>query len=227
MVRILLALTSNDKLGEHNEQTGWYLPELAHPYHVWHGVAEMVFASPKGGVAPLDKDSIEASKEDPVCTKLMAEEEFKQSYSNTKRFSELNAKDFDAVFVVGGFGTMWDLPDDKDLQRLIRDVYEKGGVVSAVCHGPCAFTEVKMSDGSFLVNGRRLTAFTDDEERAVQRFEKVPFTIEQRFMERGAVYTKRAPWSSHVEVDGRIITGQNPQSATGCAAAVFAALNGA
>jgi len=227
-MKVLMVLTSNDKLGEYDEQTGWYLPECAHPYHVFKqaGNVEMVAASPKGGVAPIDESSVDASKEDKVSMNLWEDQDFKAFVENTKKIADVKSDKFDAVFVVGGFGTMWDLPQDSDLQEIIRNTYENGGIVSAVCHGPCALTQVKLSDGSYLVKDKKVAAFTDDEERAVDRLHKIPFTNEQKFMEIGAVYTKRSPWSPHVVVDGRLITGQNPASATGVATAVLAKVAG-
>ncbi|GBG31207.1 Glutathione-independent glyoxalase hsp3102 [Hondaea fermentalgiana] len=227
-MKVLMVLTSNDKLGEHDEQTGWYLPECAHPYHVFKqaGTVEMVSASPAGGKAPVDESSVDASKEDKVSMDLYKDEAFKTFTEETKKLSDVKGDKFDAVFVVGGFGTMWDLPENADLQEIIRNTYEQGGIVSAVCHGPCALTQVKLSDGNFLVKDKKVTAFTDDEERAVERIDKIPFTNEQKLMEVGAVYTKRAAWSAHVVVDGRLITGQNPASATGVANAILARSSG-
>ncbi|CAK9098544.1 Glutathione-independent glyoxalase HSP31 (Glyoxalase 3 homolog 1) (Heat shock protein 31) [Durusdinium trenchii] len=226
--KVLLVLTSNDKLGEGGDQTGWYLPELAHPFEVFSKAGfAMTLASPKGGVAPIDLGSVDASKEDIVSVEFWNNPDKKKLTEETVPLAEVKAEDFDALFVVGGFGTMWDLPDNEDLQKLIRDIYEKNGVISAVCHGPCALVNVTLSDGSALVKDKQVAAFTNEEEDAVQRRSIVPWTCEDKMMERGAIYTKRGVFQDHSIVDGRLITGQNPPSANSTAASVVKALSAA
>mmetsp|Transcript_50871 Transcript_50871/g.65140 ORF Transcript_50871/g.65140 Transcript_50871/m.65140 type:complete len:235 (+) Transcript_50871:71-775(+) len=224
---VLMILTSHDKLGDFDEQTGWYLPEVAHPYDEFKAAGiSMVFASPKGGVAPVDEGSVDASKEDASCMSFIAEgSETKALVENTKKLSEVtDLSSFDAVFFAGGFGTMWDFPDDADVHRIVKEMWEAGKIVSAVCHGPCALSNVKLSDGTYLVEGKTVAAFTNAEEDAVSRRNKIPFTCEDRFNERGAKYTQGGVFEAHVAVDGKLITGQNPPSAKPTAEAVIAAL---
>jgi len=222
---ILMVLTSHDKLGESGKQTGWYLPECAHPYDAFKKAGfQMTFASPKGGLAPVDEGSIDASKEDKSCMDFHSGTETKKLITETKLLKDMKATDFDAIFFVGGFGTMWDFPDDPDVQRLAKEIYENGGVVSAVCHGPVALVNVKLSDGSLLVKDKEITAFTNAEEDAVKCKEVVPYTCEDKFKEQGSKFSDGGVFQANVKVDGRLITGQNPPSAGACAEAVVKAL---
>jgi len=223
--KVLLVLTSHDKLGSTDKPTGWYLPECAHPYAVFKEAGfEMTFASPKGGLAPVDPGSIDASKEDAVAMDFQNGEETQKLVANTVLLKDMKGGDFDAVFYVGGFGTMWDFPDDPDVQRIAAEVYDKGGIVSAVCHGPIALINVKLADGSLLVAGKEVTAFTNDEEVAVSCKEIVPYTCEDKFKEIGPKFSDGGVFQANVKVDGRLITGQNPPSADPCAKAVVSAM---
>ena len=139
----------------------------------------MTWASPKGGAAPCDEGSIAASKEDKSCMDFIEGEATKALVDNTVALSTLtDLTSFDAVFFAGGFGTMWDFPDDPDVQRIAAAMWESGKVVSAVCHGPCALVNVTLSDGTKLVAGKEVAAFTNEEEDAVKCREVVPFTCE-------------------------------------------------
>mmetsp|Transcript_66193 Transcript_66193/g.148713 ORF Transcript_66193/g.148713 Transcript_66193/m.148713 type:complete len:240 (-) Transcript_66193:68-787(-) len=223
--RILMVLTSHNKLGSSGKQTGWYLPELAHPYEVFKKAGmDMTFASPQGGLAPLDEGSIGASKEDSVAMDFHNCDEAKV-VSNTVPLKDIKPEEFDAVFFVGGFGTMWDFPDNPDVQRIAKDIYEKGGIVSAVCHGPVALVNVKLSDGSLLVKGKEVTAFTNGEEDAVQCRKIVPYTCQDKFSQLGAKFSDGGVFQANVKIDGRLITGQNPPSASPLAEAVVKALS--
>ena len=207
-------------------QTGWYLPEAAHPYAEFIAAGHNVtFASIAGGVAPVDNGSLDMN--DAGNKAFWENPETKALTENTMKLSDAKSEDYDAVFYVGGFGTMWDFPDDADVQRLAREMYESGKVVSAVCHGPCALLNVQLSDGSYLVAGKEVAAFTNDEEDAVKRREVVPFTCEDRLKERGGTHKKGGVFEACVAVSGdggRLITGQNPPSAKPTAAANVQAL---
>jgi len=222
---ILMVLTSHDKLGSTDTQTGWYLPELAHPYSEFMKAGlKVTLASIKGGAAPCDEGSIEASQEDQVCMTFWNTPETKALTESTIALNDVVSSDYDAVFYVGGFGTMWDFPDNSDVQRVAKEIYEANGVVSAVCHGPVALVNVKLSDGSYLVEGKEVAGFTNEEEDAVARRSIVPYTCEDKLGERGAKYTKGGVFQSHVAISGRLITGQNPPSAGATAAAIIQAL---
>jgi putative intracellular protease/amidase len=142
----------------------------------------------------------------------------------TPRFADLDPAGYDAVLFAGGHGAMWDFPSDPGLAAFTRELYERGGVVAAVCHGPAALAGLTLSDGSPLVAGKRIAAFTDSEESAAGLTEVVPFLLQSRLEELGAKHTGAPDWQPHVVTDGRLVTGQNPASSAGVAEAVVAVL---
>ena len=194
MKKILCVVTSNNVKGATGIPTGFWLSELTHPLEKFTAAGfEFALASIKGGKPPIDGDSLDFS--DPINKK--------------------DATDFDAIFFAGGHGVMWDFADSAAIDKVTREIYERGGIVSAVCHGPAALVNVKLSDGSYLVAGKNLTSFTNGEEEAVQATDIVPFLLETALKEHGAIHHAAANWSNHVVEYGRLITGQNPASAGG------------
>jgi len=183
----------------------------------------MTMVSPKGGDAPLDPASVEASKDDKVSTDFLSK---KDLWARTAPLSSVSAADFDAVFVPGGHGPMYDLAVDPTSQKLIADFASKGKVVSSVCHGPAAFINVKLPDGSHLLAGKKVTGFSDAEEKQVGLMEVVPFSLEQELKKNAAGYeTAAEPWGVKVIVDGKLITGQNPASAHAVGEAILKAIS--
>jgi putative intracellular protease/amidase len=224
--KILFILTSHDKLGNLDKKTGWYLPELAHPYHVLRNKADIVVASPKGGEAPLDPSSVDASKDDEIAQSFLKNDE--QVWKDTRKLEDFigKANEFDAIFFVGGHGPMFDLADNPVSQQLIKEFWEAQKTVSAVCHAGAALYNVKLSDGSLLVAGREVTAFTNEEEEQVGLTKALPSLPEDLLQKAsGGKFVKAAqPWGEKVVVSGRLITGQNPASATGVGEALAKAL---
>jgi putative intracellular protease/amidase len=222
---VLFVLTSHNKLGSLDKPTGWYLPELAHPYHVLRNKANTTVASPKGGEAPLDPGSIEAGKDDVSVNFLNNDQKV---WKNTQKLSDFTgkAKDFDAIFYVGGHGPMFDLVDDATSQQLIKEFWEADKIVSAVCHAPAVLYNVKLSDGSLLVAGKEVTAFTNEEEEQVGLTKALPFLPEDALQKAsGGKFVKAdEPWGVKVAIAGRLITGQNPASATAVGEALAKAL---
>ena len=141
--------------------------------------------------------------------------EFQAKLAATIKLDDAKAENYDAIFFAGGHGVMWDFADSVSIQKITREIYERGGIVSAVCHGPAALVNVKLSDGKYLVDGKKMTSFTNGEEEAVQATKIVPFLLETALKNHGANHIAAANWSDHVEVDGRLVTGQNPASAAG------------
>jgi len=214
--KILVVLTSTDKIESINHPTGWYLPELAHPYDVLAARAEIVVASPKGGVAPLDPSSAETFKEDPSSKNFL--ENHKSVWENTKPLSEFvgRASEFDAIFYPGGHGPMFDLVTDKDSIALIEEFSAQNKPVASVCHGPVVLVNAKGKDGQPLVSGKRVTGFSNVEEDQAKMTAAMPFLLEDALNKAGGKYEKAAePWGEHVITDGLLITGQNPASAKG------------
>ncbi len=218
--KILIALTSHDDLGG-LRPTGYYLSEVAHPWRVFTDAGYAVdLVSTAGGEPPAD--GVDLS--DPTQQAFTDDEQMQAKLRATPRFAEVDTADYDAVMFAGGHGTMWDFPNDPDLAQAARDVYETGGVVAAVCHGPAALVGVTLSDGRPLVQGKRVAAFTNDEEAAAGVTDAVPFLLQTRLEELGAMHSAAATFQAHVVTDGRLVTGQNPASASGVAQAVLAAL---
>ena len=210
MTAVLLALTSHDRKGESGEPTGFYVPEAAHPWDILTRAGVGVgFVSVQGGAPPQDG----ADRTDPVQARFLDDPDIARQLATTPRPDEIDPGEYDAILFVGGHGAMWDFPDNGALQRIARDIYEAGGAVAAVCHGPAALVNLRLSDGSLLVAGRTVAAFSDDEERAVGLADVVPFLLATRLVENGARHTSAEPFHPHVEVDGRLVTGQNPASA--------------
>jgi len=212
--RVLFILTSNDCAGEGGRETGFHLSEASHPARVLDGAGvEIAFASPAGGAAPVDPGS--RNMEDGDNRWLLEDSPYRESLRNTRPVADLDPDGWAAVYFPGGHGTMWDLADNEELARFTAAVWERGGVVAAVCHGPAGLVNVKLSDDNWLVRDRELTSFTNEEEKAVKMDGVVPFLLESRLREHGARFTKAANFESHVVVDGRLVTGQNPASARG------------
>lgn len=210
--KILFALTSHDRKGNTGQATGFYLSEAAHPWAALKAAGfEIDFVSPKGGKPPVDG----ADVEDATNRMFLADPEVTRKISSTPTPTQLNSGDYAAILFVGGHGTMWDFPDDRALARLAASIYEDGGIVGAVCHGPSALVNLKLSNGQYLVKGKRVAAFTDDEERAVKLDTVVPFLLATMLRHRGAEHVPAPNWQANVITDGRLVTGQNPASAEG------------
>ncbi len=219
---VLFVVTSNAVKGATGIPTGFNLAEVTHPLEKLQAAGIRVeFASPKGGAAPLD--GLEDMK-DPVIARYWADPDFRHAISHTLRLDEVDPSRYSAIMFAGGHGTMWDFPDNAAAQRAIREIDAAGGIVSAVCHGPAALVNARRGDGSLLVAGKRVAAFTNGEEEEVQSTHVVPFLLASVLNERGAHHQNKPNWSNNVVVDGRLITGQNPQSAASLGEALRDAL---
>jgi putative intracellular protease/amidase len=214
VTKVLMVLTSHADLGDTGHKTGYYLPEVAHPWKVFTEAGYQVdFVSPKGGEAPMD--GVDPS--DPVQQAFLDDPDVAAALRSTLAPEQANPSDYDVIFYAGGHGTMWDFPDNTQLAKVAAEVYEGGGVVAALCHGPAGLVNVRLSDGSYLVAGKEVSAFTNEEETAVGLTEVVPFLLQTKLTERGARHTGTENFAAYVVADGRLVTGQNPASATGVA----------
>jgi putative intracellular protease/amidase len=208
--KILFVVTSHDTKGSTGEKTGYYLGEVSHPWKVLKDAGyEIDFVSPKGGNPPVDGFDLS----DPENKAFWEDEFYHNKITNTLKPSAVKAADYAAIYYAGGHGAMWDLPGNEEIAKLAADIYQHNGVVAAVCHGPAGLVNIKLKDGSYLVAGKKINGFSNEEEAAVKLTDVVPFLLEEKLKERGGIYEKSAPWQSHVTVDQRLITGQNPQSA--------------
>jgi putative intracellular protease/amidase len=220
--KILIGLTSHGDLGG-VRSTGYYLSEAAHPWRVFTDAGYTVeLASVAGGEPPVDG----ADLDDPIQRAFVEDPTVAAALRTTPTFADVDSGAYDAVFFAGGHGAMWDFPEDAELGRVAREVYEGGGVVAAVCHGPAALLGVRLSDGRPLVEGKRVAGFTNEEEAAVGLTEVVPFLLQTRLEQLGAKHEAGATFAVKVVTDDRLVTGQNPPSATGTAEAVLAELAG-
>ena len=219
---VLMVVSSHGKDGGATNP-GYEFDEFAKAYLVFrdHGLTVDV-ASPAGGPVEAGKFDPQAPYNALVLNDSMA----MATLAQTIPTSDVDADDYAAVFVIGGKGAMFDLPGDRHLQSLIADLYEGGGVVSAICHGPAALVDVRLSTGEYLLTGKRVNGFTNVEEQTFSSewIERYPFKLEDRLVERGAVFNSSPIMLSHVEQDGQLITGQNPLSTTDAAMAVVRAL---
>ena len=221
-MKVLIVLTSHDRLGDTGQPTGFWLEEFAAPYFVLRDAgAELTLASPKGGQPPLDPKSDAPEAQTDATRRFKEDAEAQRALANTVLLAEVAAEDFDAVFFPGGHGPLWDLVQDRHCIELIEAFARAGKPVAAVCHAPAVLTEVRGPNDEPLIKGRKVTGFTNAEEAAVELTEVVPFLLEDRLKERGGDYSKGPDWSSHVVVDGKLVTGQNPASSEAAAEALL------
>lgn len=212
-MKILVVLTSHDQLGNTGEKTGFWLEELAAPYYAFIDAgAEVTLASPKGGQPPLDPKSNMPDSKTKTTDRFEADAVATQALAHTLKLSDVSIADFDAVFYPGGHGPLWDLAEDPVSIALIEKTIQSGKPVAAVCHAPGVLRHVKDIHGKPLIAGKSVTGFTNTEEAAVGLTDIVPFLVEDMLKANGGNYSKAGDWQVHVEVDGLLVTGQNPSS---------------
>ncbi|MEC5398673.1 type 1 glutamine amidotransferase domain-containing protein [Uliginosibacterium sp. H1] len=212
--KVLMILTSHDRMGDSGKPTGIWSDELAVPYYGFRDAGiDVVLASPRGGVVPFDPNSLKpAGENDAEVDRMLADPVAQAAIRNTVPVASVNAADFDAVFFAGGHGTMWDLPGDAGVTRAVESAWGAGKVVAAVCHGPAGLISAKDPDGKSILNGRRVSGFTDSEENAVGLTSVVPFALETRMRELGGLFEHGPDWQPFAVTDGKLVTGQNPAS---------------
>ena len=224
-MNILMVLTSHNALGDTGKKTGFWLEEFAAPYYVLSDAgAKITLASPKGGQPPLDPASDAPDAQTDDTRRLEGDAGARDALANTIKLSDVDLAGFDAVFYPGGHGPLWDLAEDPVSIRLIEYFAQSGKPIAAVCHAPAIFRHTKAADGKPLVSGCNVTGFTNTEEAAAGLTDVVPFLVEDMLVASGGIYSKSADWASHVVVDGKLITGQNPASSKEAALALVALL---
>ncbi|MGK7897347.1 MAG: type 1 glutamine amidotransferase domain-containing protein [Xenococcus sp. (in: cyanobacteria)] len=227
MKKILFVLTSHDKLGETGQKTGFWLEEAVNPYYRFLDAGfDVTLTSPKGGEPPMDEKSILDEWQTEDTRRFFQDQTAQEVFKQTVPLAEVQAADYDAIFLPGGHGPMWDLCQDLKLAKLIEEFDRASKIVAAVCHGPAGLVGAKKADGTPLVAGKKVTAFTNSEETTVGLHEVVPFLLETRLCDLGAEFIKVEDFQAKVIQDGNLITGQNPASSTATAETVIASFQG-
>jgi putative intracellular protease/amidase len=225
-MKILMVLTSHDKLGNTGRKTGFWLEEFAAPYYTFKDAgAQIVIASPKGGQPPLDPKSNEPNFQTDRTRRFEADADAQARLATTARLDSVKAEDFDTVFYPGGHGPMWDLAEDENSIKLLESFLAAGKTFALVCHSSGALRHVKARDGKPLVAGKTVTGFTNGEEEEVGLTKVVPFLVEDELMRLGAAFSKVKNWGVHTVADGQLITGQNPASSGPAAKLLIDTLN--
>jgi putative intracellular protease/amidase len=213
-MKILMVLTSHDRLGNTGRKTGIWLEEFAAPYFIFRDAGvELTLASPKGGQPPIDPKSDMPENQTPAMARYKKDAAAQKAFASTVKLADMKSEDFDTVFYPGGHGPMWDLAESADSIALLESFYNSGKSIALVCHSPGVLRHV-MYQGEPLVKGKRVTGFTNEEEAEMQLTNVVPFLVEDELRRLGAKFEKVPNWQVHSIVDGRLITGQNPASST-------------
>ena len=224
--RVLMIITSHARMGEGGKPTGVWAEELATPYYALKDAGVQVdLASPKGGPVPFDPGSVKPAGQNPAeVDRLLSDEAAQAQLSKTAPAVQVDGAAYDAIFLPGGHGTMWDLPVDDGVRRAVEAAHAAGRVIAAVCHGPAGLVSARASNGESIVAGKRVNAFTDEEETAAGLDKIVPFMLESRLRELGGRFERGPMWGAYAVRDGQLITGQNPASSKLVAEKVLEAL---
>ncbi|OZS44259.1 type 1 glutamine amidotransferase domain-containing protein [Photobacterium sanguinicancri] len=224
-MKILMVLTSHDKLGNTGHKTGFWVEEFAAPYYRFLDAnVDITLASPAGGQPPIDPNSeLEQSQTD-ATVRFNQDADAQQVLANTLKLADVSEHDYDAIFYPGGHGPLWDLVDDADSIALIESFWQAQKPVSAVCHAPAVLLNAKDQHGEFIISGKAVTGFTNSEETAVGLAEVVPFLLQDELVKRGGQFESAQDWHPLAIRDGKLITGQNPASSEAVAEALLNAL---
>ena len=224
--RILHVVSNVSHYADPSRPTGLWLSELTHAYDIFaeQGFTQRI-VSPQGGRSPLEPRALKWPLFDASAKAWLNDPERMALLATTASPGQIDPAEFDAIYFTGGHAVMWDFPDSEGLQAITRAIWERGGIVSSVCHGYCGLLNTKLSDGTLLVSGKRVTGFSWFEEILAGVASKMPYNAEAEMKQRGALYEKAfLPFVSYVVADGRLVTGQNPWSAKATAAKVVALL---
>ncbi len=225
MKKILMILTSHDKLGDTGKKTGFWLEEFAAPYYVFKDAGMAVtLASPRGGQPPLDPTSDADDAQTDATRRFKKDAQATSELAATHKLTDIDPNEFDAVFYPGGHGPLWDLAEDAASIAVIERTLGAAKPLAAVCHAPAVLRHAKGDDGKSIIDGKQVTGFTNSEEKAAGLTDVVPFLVEDMLKEKGGRYSKGADWQAHVVTDGLLITGQNPASSAPAAKALLAML---
>ena len=211
--RILLVVTSAERMGNAPQPTGYWLEEVAAPYYTFvDAKCAVTIASPLGGTPPLDPTSVREENQTASTRRFMADAKAQRALEATARLPEIDPAQYDAVFFAGGHGTMEDFPRDAAVKAIVEAFYRAGKQVASVCHGPACLMQATNGRGEPIVSGHRFTCFSNAEERLIDKESEVPFLLESTLAAQGGSPSFAAPFTAHVVVDRQLITGQNPAS---------------
>jgi len=213
IIAILIIVTGASKMTS-GDKTGVWLEEFAVPYMKFKKEGfKVTVATINGGVVPIDPASADGAK---------AEwKEAIEALKNATKLDSIEPAKYAAVYMPGGHGAMFDLAEDSVVKTTLAKFADAGKVVSAVCHGPASLVGVKLKNGKYLVEGKKLTSFTNSEEDEVKKSDKMPFMLESKLIEQGATFQAKGNWADNVVVDGKLITGQNPSASASIADAII------
>lgn len=220
-MKVLMVLTSHSELGDTGKKTGFWAEEFAAPYYALTDAGvEVTLASPKGGQPPVDPSSTKEDAQTEATRRFDRDEELKKKLADTSRLEQINASNYNGVFYPGGHGPLWDLAVDLDSIRLIQEFNSDMKPMAFVCHAPGVLANTKYNNEP-LVRGKDVTGFANSEEKQMGLTDVVPFLVEDKMNQLGANYSKGEDWSSYVQIDGKLITGQNPASSEEAAKALL------
>lgn len=218
MDKVLIVVTNSSRLGKKGKKTGLWLRELTDFYHEVKKRYAVDIISTSADRVPIDPRSLVGAVTHKQTRDYYMDDDFMVQLKKPLAPWQVNAGDYAAIYFTGGHGTMMDFPDNEELQALTREIYEQGGYVAAVCHGPSGLQNVRLSNGRLLISGHVVTGFSDREEKTMGMYKHIPFSLEQVLKERGGLYKKASvPMAACTVLSGRLITGQNPASARGVA----------
>lgn len=222
--KVLVVLTNVSKYPNAKRATGLWLGEAVHfAKKIESAGLKVDYLSPSGGYVPIDPHCFELA--DDTDWEWYQDPSFLKQLGNTLKPSEVKPEDYSAIYYAGGHGTIWDFPDNKELQEISAKIYANGGVVSSVCHGALGLLGIKDQSGELLIKNKKVTGFSNEEEHLVGLDKIVPFLTETELSKRGANYVKAPePWAEFAVVDGRLVTGQNPASGAAVATKVLEVL---
>jgi putative intracellular protease/amidase len=215
MKKVLMIVTSQSTMGNSGKQTGIWAEELTTPYYALIDAGyEVVLASPKGGKPPFADGSykVDASQNEGSVKRFFADALASAAFANTTKTVDVSAADFDAVFLPGGHGTMWDTAQDAATAKIVGEIFRADKPVAAVCHGPAGLVNAKRADGKSIFFGKKVNGFTNEEETGAGLMDVVPFHLETAMRELGGVFESGPMWQPYAVRDGQLITGQNPAS---------------
>lgn len=222
---VLIITTMHEDLGGTGHATGLWFEELATPYYAFTDAgAQVTIASLPGGDIPIDPRSEEPRGKNPASVERFLEDTYAMAQKrNTVELAAVSPNNYDVIFIPGGHGAMWDLASSRELGYFLTKAWAKGRIISSVCHGPAGLVNAREVDGKPLVAGKKVSAFSNSEEETSGLAEVVPFLLETRLRGLGADYRSGPDFQAFAVRDGRLITGQNPESAAKVAELVLEA----